>query len=222
MTGYVTDIFSSCVTCCIVSVFELPQLSTLGFLSLFRISPSSLVPFKCFKMTERSGGIVLIYSRIVFICLVIQCSLTLESVGNANIEWKGVTINEYHSYDGLVEKFKRLERIFPNNAEFGSIGRSVEGRELVYIHIGADVTKPRPIGQPMFKYVANMHGNEVVGRELLIALAEHLLYGYTKDGVITQLINTTDIYILPSLNPDGFNKAKVLPHHYAIDLVTYC
>ena len=53
------------------------------------------------------------------------------------------------------------------------------------------------------KYVGNMHGDEVVGRELLLRLVDKLLTSYGEDARITSLIDTTAIYILPSLNPDG-------------------
>lgn len=52
-----------------------------------------------------------------------------------------------------------------------SLGTSEEGRKLECFHIASNVRQPRPLLRPMVKYVANIHGDEVVGRELLIGLA---------------------------------------------------
>lgn len=62
--------------------------------------------------------------------------------------------------------------------------------------------------KPEFKYVANMHGNEVLGRELLLKLVWYLCEQYTNgDPAITELIKETRIHILPSMNPDGWQLA---------------
>jgi hypothetical protein len=53
-----------------------------------------------------------------------------------------------------------------------------------------------------------MHGNEITGRELTQFLIKDLLEGYGKDKRLTDLINNTEIYIMPSMNPDGSNKRR--------------
>ena len=140
------------------------------------------------------------------------CQASSGSSGEYNsisVTWTGTNITAYHSHEQLVSLLKGLEQEFPFIARTGTIGQSVQGRDLIYLRLTANVTNPRPLTRPMFKYVGNMHGNEAVGREVLIALAEHLARSYGADPEVTQLIQNTDIYILPSLNPDGFAKAKV-------------
>ena len=69
-------------------------------------------------------------------------------------------------------------------------------------------TSPRELGKPMMKWVANMHGNEAVGRQLVMFMSQYLLENYGTDERVTRLVNTTDIWLMPSLNPDGFAAGK--------------
>ena len=61
--------------------------------------------------------------------------------------------------------------------------------------------------KPMMKLIANMHGNEAVGREMLLALSSFLLRNYGADPRVTAILDTTDLHILASLNPDGFEAS---------------
>ena len=58
----------------------------------------------------------------------------------------------------------------------------------------------------MVKLVANMHGNEVVGREMLLKLAGLLLT--RSHPAAERILDSIDLHILVSLNPDGFEKIK--------------
>lgn len=116
-------------------------------------------------------------------------------------------VPHYTHYEELQQLFSSLVQKYPNLARVSSIGKSVEDRDLLYIEISENV-RERKLGEPMVKYVANMHGDEAVGRELLVYLAQYLLHNYGKDERVTKLVNNTDIFLMPSMNPDGFEKSE--------------
>ena len=57
--------------------------------------------------------------------------------------------------------------------------------------------------KPMMKLIGNMHGNEAVGREMLLALSAYLLENFNTSQRVGEIVRNTDIHIMPSLNPDG-------------------
>ena len=119
----------------------------------------------------------------------------------------GHNVDRYTHYNELKKYLFSLQTKFPTLVNVYAIGKSVEDRDLLVIQISENV-RNRKIGEPMVKYVANMHGNEVIGREVVINLAAYFLENYGKNETITQFINNTDIHIMPSLNPDGFERGK--------------
>ncbi|NXW50878.1 CPXM2 protein, partial [Nyctiprogne leucopyga] len=64
------------------------------------------------------------------------------------------------------------------------------------------------IGEPEFRYIAGAHGNEVLGRELILLLMQFMCQEYLAGNPrIVHLIEDTRIHLLPSVNPDGYDKA---------------
>ncbi|XP_049648478.1 carboxypeptidase M isoform X1 [Accipiter gentilis] len=120
---------------------------------------------------------------------------------------------KYHHAAELEAYLKGVHAAYPSFTHLHSIGRSVEGRDLWVLVLGRFPTHHK-IGIPEFKYVANMHGDETVGREMLLHLIDFLVTSYRRDPVITRLLNNTRIHIMPTMNPDGFEATKVPDCYY--------
>ncbi len=120
-------------------------------------------------------------------------------------------LHRYHDYHAVKNKLATIQAKYPQLSRVYNLdGESVLGKDLQVIQIGPHANKAeRPFLVPMFKYVANMHGNEVIGRELMLALSENLLDEYVAGNPrIVRLLNSSDIHIMPTMNPDGFERSQ--------------
>ena len=113
-------------------------------------------------------------------------------------------MRSYHNYDELTDFLQGINSQYPDITNLISIGQSVQGRELWVLEV-SDSPGVNEL-EPEFKYVANMHGDETVGRELSLFLIEWLVQEYGTNQRATDLVNNTSIFIMPSMNPDGFES----------------
>jgi len=90
-----------------------------------------------------------------------------------------------------------------------SIGQSVRGTPLAVLAIAASNASNHVTLRAEVKYVGNMHGNEVVGRELILRFAQWLLESYGTDDRITRLLDKARVHLMPTMNPDGFDDARL-------------
>lgn len=114
---------------------------------------------------------------------------------------------KYHRYDELTALLHKINRHYPHLTYLYSIGKSTEGRDLWVLLITKEPEKEILL-KPNVKYVGNMHGNEAIGRELLLHLIDFLLKSYDTDSYVRYLIDNTRIHILVTINPDGFEQAQ--------------
>jgi len=161
---------------------------------------------KLLSVTSRKMAARQVVSTLVF--LIIVCACNCVSIGRKLQTEDFLYPPQYHNYDEITNLLGGLISTYPHLAKLHSIGKSVQNRDLWILEISENVHN-RSLGEPMFKYVANMHGDETLGRELVIFLAQYLLENYGSDARVTRLVNTTDIFLMPSLNPDGYEASRV-------------
>lgn len=125
----------------------------------------------------------------------------------------------YHSNEELETILQDIEARHPALARTFQFGKSVQGRKLLGIEISRNV-HGCPQGKPATHLVANVHGDEVIGRELLLRLAWHLTESYASgnaEAQLQRLMENTRIFLIPCMNPDGF-ELKTRANAQGVDL----
>ncbi|CAG9538294.1 unnamed protein product [Cercopithifilaria johnstoni] len=112
-----------------------------------------------------------------------------------------------HNYLSMTAWLKEYAAKYPNITWLYSIGESVRNKTLWVLAISKSPRIHR-LGVPEIKFVANMHGNEVVGREVMLYLIALLCENYGKNRYLTNLVNNVRIHIMPSINPDGYEMGN--------------
>ena len=107
----------------------------------------------------------------------------------------------YHTYATLTADMQAVAAAHPDITRLISIGQTVQNREMWMMKISdnPDIEED----EPEFSYISSMHGDEVVGKELSYNLIVYLTDNYGTDPRVTDLIDNTEIWIMPSMNPDG-------------------
>jgi PKD repeat protein len=109
--------------------------------------------------------------------------------------------NFYPTYESYIGMMNQFELDHPALCEVFSIGKSVQGRQLMMAKISSPVS--RTAARPQFLYTGTMHGDELAGFNLLLRLIDYLLTNYGINPQVTYLLDNVEIWINPNANPDG-------------------
>ncbi|XP_075714779.1 adipocyte enhancer-binding protein 1 [Rhinoderma darwinii] len=115
---------------------------------------------------------------------------------------------KYHNYKDMRQLMKVVNEECPTITRIYNIGKTAKGLKIYAMEISNNPGE-HEVGEPEFRYTAGLHGNEVLGRELLLLLMQFMCKEY-RDGNprITTLVQETRIHLVPSLNPDGYEIAS--------------
>ena len=97
-----------------------------------------------------------------------------------------------------------------------TIGTSYEGRELWAVKISDNVATDE--AEPEVLFTRNQHAREHLTVEMALYLLNELTSEYGTDSRVTNVVDTREIWIVFSVNPDGGEydvATRLLPHRGA-------
>lgn len=119
---------------------------------------------------------------------------------------KGVgSMGGYRTFAEIEQTLDQLVQTYPQLISKFSIGKTHEGRNIWALKISANST-PKPTAW----FDALHHSREPLTAELVLRFVEKLAQNYFYDLEIMRLLQTRDIFVVPCVNPDGYEYNRQL------------
>jgi len=109
----------------------------------------------------------------------------------------------FHSYKETEQELASIEETYPNIAKVHVIGTSLEERNISAIKISDHVDSEENEGEILF--LGCHHAREWISVEVPLMLAKFLTDNYNTDPDIKALVDNSEIWIVPIVNPDGLD-----------------
>lgn len=103
----------------------------------------------------------------------------------------------YHSYENLTKAIQQFTSQYPALVKSHSIAKTLNERDVWVVTIGKDEKNKAVL------VVGGIEANQIVGSEHALRLIDYLAQSYGKVDSITNLLNTTTVYVIPRANPDA-------------------
>jgi hypothetical protein len=129
-------------------------------------------------------------------------ALGLAAVTGDGTPLSAADYTRYHTYDELTAALRDLAKTHAKLAKLVEVAKTREGRTIWAIEIANP--SGAPVGErPALMIAANFEGDQVIGSELALYVAEQLLTGYAGNPTIKQRLDSHVFYIVPRVNVDG-------------------
>ncbi|GID95620.1 carboxypeptidase T [Amorphoplanes digitatis] len=107
----------------------------------------------------------------------------------------------YHNYAEMVAEVDAIVAQYPAIASKRVLGQTYQGRNIVAVKISDNVGTDE--SEPEVLYDANHHAREHLTVEMAVYLLHLYADNYATDTRIRNVVNSREIWIIPSVNPDG-------------------
>ena len=116
--------------------------------------------------------------------------------------------NVFRSYSeagGIRDELIDLNRQFPGLTKLVSIGKTVQGQDILAIKVTKGAADLKDGARPSVLYSSTQHAREWITTEMNRRLLHHYLEKYATDAAIQGVVDSTELWFVPVANPDGYD-----------------
>jgi len=122
----------------------------------------------------------------------------------------------YHTYQELTDELHSLQENYSDIMSLSSIGKTYEGRDLWMVKLSDNVNQEE--NEPGVLLMGAHHGDERPGIEICLFFIRYMVEQYQNNSLpeVRSAINSTQIYLIPMVNPDGVeadSRKNCAPNH---------
>ncbi len=134
---------------------------------------------------------------------IVVCWVSLSSFGFGQAWY-----SQYKSVDSIYSRLDLMATDHPSLVTPVTYGQSYEGRDLRAIKIsGPDGTRE---SRPAVLLNGTQHAREWISPMTTMYAADTLLDQYQTDPTVKALLDEVDVYVLPMVNPDGYEYSRTV------------
>lgn len=121
----------------------------------------------------------------------------------------------YRSYSeagGIRDELIATAGANPGLAKLVNVGKTVNGQDILAVKVTKSARTLPDGTRPAVLYAGAQHAREWITPEMVRRLLHFYLDGYGTNAEVTKLVNTTEMWFLPVLNPDGYDFTFTTDH----------
>ncbi|MEO6327287.1 MAG: M14 family metallopeptidase [Ginsengibacter sp.] len=141
--------------------------------------------------------------------LIILPFIFLFQLVTANI----LDYTRFHTPAEVDAALTTFASMYPSLARVVILGNSLEGRPIKALKISNNPAVNDPAKGDIV-YVSLHHAREWISVEMALYLADELLARYSTDAVLQAEMNNLQIWIIPVVNPDGYQYTQTSANRY--------
>ena len=109
--------------------------------------------------------------------------------------------SNYHDYAEVTAETAAVAAAYPSLVTRQSIGTTYQGRTIWALKVSDNVATDE--AEPEVLFTANQHAREHLTVEMALYLLNELTSKYATDARIKNIVDSREIWIIPTVNPDG-------------------